>query len=388
MNVRKVFFWLHLAAGATGGIVILLMSFTGVLLMYEKQIIEWIDHRDYRVAPGAQRLPLEALLAGVREQRPALPPAVVVRSDPTAPVELGSGREAPLYVDPYTGRILGDGSRRTRDFFRGVTDWHRWLAMKDEQRDTGRAITGACNLGFLFIVMSGFYLWWPKKWTASNLRSVTWFRRRLPARARDFNWHNVFGFWCAVPLFFVVLGAVFISYPWATDLLYRASGSEPPPRRAGARPPARMPDARPETLSITGLNAIWTRAEQHLPGWRSISLRLPSSDRAPVSVIISRGYGGQPQKRTTLTLDRKSANVTRSESFNDLERAPRLRSWFRFVHTGEYYGIPGQTIAGIASAGGVMLVWTGVSLALRRFSAWRDRRRKAQRRPRNEPVSV
>jgi hypothetical protein len=35
----------------------------------------------------------------------------------------------------------------------------------------------------------------------------------------------------------------------------------------------------------------------------------------------------------------------------------------------------GQTIAGLASAGAVVLVWTGISLALRRFSAWRSRRR-------------
>jgi hypothetical protein len=35
----------------------------------------------------------------------------------------------------------------------------------------------------------------------------------------------------------------------------------------------------------------------------------------------------------------------------------------------------GQTIAGLASAGAVVLTWTGVTLALRRFSAWRKRRR-------------
>ena len=31
----------------------------------------------------------------------------------------------------------------------------------------------------------------------------------------------------------------------------------------------------------------------------------------------------------------------------------------------------GQIVAGIASAGGVLLVWTGISLALRRFANWR-----------------
>lgn len=48
--------------------------------------------------------------------------------------------------------------------------------------------------------------------------------------------------------------------------------------------------------------------------------------------------------------------------------------WLRFIHTGEAFGGPGQTIAGVASASAVMLVCTGISLALRRFAAWRLRR--------------
>jgi uncharacterized iron-regulated membrane protein len=48
----------------------------------------------------------------------------------------------------------------------------------------------------------------------------------------------------------------------------------------------------------------------------------------------------------------------------------------RFAHTGEVLGIPGQTIAGLVSAGGVVLVWTGIALTLRRFNAWRARQRE------------
>jgi hypothetical protein len=36
-------------------------------------------------------------------------------------------------------------------------------------------------------------------------------------------------------------------------------------------------------------------------------------------------------------------------------------------------GIAGQTIAGIASAGAAMLVWTGIWLAFRRLRAYRKR---------------
>jgi hypothetical protein len=46
----------------------------------------------------------------------------------------------------------------------------------------------------------------------------------------------------------------------------------------------------------------------------------------------------------------------------------------RFAHTGEVPGIPGQTIAGLVSLAAVVLVWTGASLTLRRFTAWVKRR--------------
>ena len=48
-------------------------------------------------------------------------------------------------------------------------------------------------------------------------------------------------------------------------------------------------------------------------------------------------------------------------------------------HTGELFGLTGQIVAGVASTGGVVLVWTGLSLAVRRFFTWRARRRAADR---------
>jgi hypothetical protein len=48
----------------------------------------------------------------------------------------------------------------------------------------------------------------------------------------------------------------------------------------------------------------------------------------------------------------------------------------RFAHTGELGGLTGEAIAGLASAGGAFLVYTGVALALRRLATWRARRRE------------
>ena len=51
MKLRSVLFWLHLPCGVLAGAVILIMSVTGVLLTYQRQITAWADIRGYRIEP-------------------------------------------------------------------------------------------------------------------------------------------------------------------------------------------------------------------------------------------------------------------------------------------------------------------------------------------------
>ena len=382
-QLRRIIFWCHLPVGVIGGLVIFNMCVTGVLLTYEKQITSWADTRNYRSAPpapGAQHLAVETLIAKSRESRGANPTAVTLKSDPSAPAEIAFGRETTLFVNPYTGSIYGEGSQRVRSFFRGVTEWHRWLGAKGENRNVARAITGACNLGFLFLVMSGFYLWWPRNWNLKSLRNVTWFKRRLPSKARYFNWHNVIGFWSAVPLFIVVLSAVVISYTWAGNLVYRIAGETPPAPRANQPAPA---STNNQLDLANNLNSAWLRAEQQVSDWRSITMQLPASATTQLTFNIDSGSGGQPQRRAQLVLDRANGDVVRWEPFSAYTRGRQLRSILRFAHTGEVVGIVGQTIAGLVSAGGAMLVFTGLALAIRRFLAWAANRSRSSKAPSN-----
>jgi uncharacterized iron-regulated membrane protein len=376
-KLRKIIFWCHLPVGVIAGLVIFTMCVTGVLLSFEKQITAWADTRGYRSAPPTAEtthLPVETLITKARETRGSAPTAVTIKSDPAAPAEIAFGRETTLFVNPYSGAILGEGSQKVRSFFRSVTDWHRWLGAKGDNINVARAITGACNIGFLFLVASGFYLWWPRNWNRKALRSVTWFRRGLPSKARDFNWHNVIGFWSAGPLFIVVLSAVVISYTWAGHLVYRIVGETPPAPRANQ--PAAPAGANKETASpLDNLTSAWVRAEQQVNDWRSISLQLPTSATAPLTFNIDSGNGGQPQKRAQLVLDRATGNVVRWEPFSTYTRGRQLRSILRFAHTGEVVGVAGQTIAGLVSLGGAFLVFTGLALAIRRLLGWRARRR-------------
>ena len=115
------------------------------------------------------------------------------------------------------------------------------------------------------------------------------------------------------------------------------------------------------------------RAATQMPGWKTISVALPAGDAPRVVLTLDSGDGGQPQRRATLTVDRRTGEIVRWEPFSAQSPGRRARTWLRFAHTGEVYGIPGQTIAGLVTAGGAVLVWTGIALALRRFLSWRKR---------------
>ena len=386
MKLRTLIFWPHLIAGVLAGIVIFIMSVTGAVLTYERQLIAWSDSHYRSVASaGATRLPVETLLQTVKAEHPDVSPtAVTFGSAPDAPVTMAVPQKT-LYFDAYSGRLLGEGSTGMRRFMSETRAWHRWLSVEGEGRPIARAITGWSNVIFLFIVVSGFYLWFPRKWTWAQVRSVVLFNGKASGKARDFNWHNVIGVWSSVPLFIVVLTCMPISFPWANAMVYRVAGEEPPAARGreggaargqeggggregrGAREGARE-------SGLDGLNALVSRAEQQVDGWRTINVRVPESSRAPVVFAIDRGDGGQPQLRSTLTLDRATGDVVTYEAFENQSLGRRLRSISRFAHTGEVLGIPGQTIAGLATAGGAVLVWTGLALAWRRWRAWTKRR--------------
>ena len=371
-SFRALIFWMHLVAGLAAGVVVLIMSTTGVALTYEKQMLEWGDRRAWSAPSpvGARHLPPETLLAKVAEAQPgAAPTGITLRANAAAPATITLEGNQGLLVDPYTGTIIGVPPSGLRAFFRTMTAWHRFLALDGASRATGRAITGAANLAFLFIVVSGIYLWIPRAWSWIHVRNVWWFRSGLPGKARDFNWHNVIGIWSAMPLAIVVAGAVPISYPWASNLVYRLAGDQPPAQATAAlRPHVASPKL------VTGLDGAWRRAQEHVPGWRTITVRLAAADQ-PLTLTVDEGYGGQPQKRDTLTFDRTTGDIARVEAFAALSLGRRARSWLRFAHTGEFYGLPGQTVAGLVSAGGIVLVYTGLALASRRFWTWLRRRR-------------
>lgn len=372
---RKTIFWLHLLLGVVGGIVIFIMCVTGAALSFEKNILEWVEQDQRRVPISDLRLSTAQILGKVIEARPnSRPASYASQNDPGAAVTVGLGSEGSVFVDPYTGAITGSGSKVTRSFFRFNTDLHRWLVMSGDQRPIGKAITGACNLMFLGLAITGIYIWFPRKVSSKSLRPRTWFRKTSSAKARELNWHTTIGFWTSLVLVILTVTAAVISYQWASNLIFTFTGEEPPKPAASQNQTSQTPP--PPFVVPANIDQLWSRAEERVTNWRSISMRLPLGKEAIFT--IDEGTALNKFGRGTLNLDAATAETVKWEPYAAKSSASQIRSWMRFTHTGESFGLIGQFIGFVACVGGAFLVYTGFALAFRRLARY-VRRRSASR---------
>jgi uncharacterized iron-regulated membrane protein len=222
---------------------------------------------------------------------------------------------------------------------------------------------------------------------------------RLRGKARDWNWHNVIGVWTAPVLIVLTASGTIISYRWASDLVYRIAGEPPPAAGSPGTPAVQLSTPEPGAKPL-GPDALLSQATAAAPRWEQMTIRFegnsprngstasPQNSGEPARGSRRGNDGDKPQVFTVsvreqdmwplfganqYSLDPFTGSVLRKETFAEYTPGRKVRSWLRFLHTGEALGLPGKTIAAMASLGGAALVFTGLSLAIRRFLAWRQK---------------
>jgi len=388
LKLKKIVFWMHLPAGVLAGLVILFLAITGALLTYEHAIVDAFSKSETVPAQDgvAQRTVDEIANIARDRSKGAMVIMLNFENRDKAPVvvhPIGGAALHEFALNPYTGEEFVGTSSSVKAFFEAVVRWHRWLAMEGPGLGVGRAVTGAANLIFLFIVVSGIYLWLPKVLKWPMLRPRILFRRNLPeGKARNYNWHHAFSFWALIPLLIVVLTGVIISYPWANSMLYRAFGAEAPKQGGPAfigdlRKDAAIPRTGIDVTKFATLQAATDVAKSAHQNWNSMLVFVhPAADVPIVRVMVRNGHGNLPEEITTLVFDRREGRVTKTQKYEDSSAAERARMWVRFAHTGEQFGIVGSTLAGLSSIAAGFLVYTGLALAYRRLTDYLMTRRR------------
>jgi len=401
--IRAVIFRLHLTVAVAAGAVVLMLAATGVVLSLEEAVTGLAERRLFVVAAdgGAERLAPEEIV----EAAGLAATSLLYSADVRAPVRVYEGRDRYARVDPYTGRVLGEGPGRLERFFEGVHNWHRWFNVSSGSVRRARAVTGAVNVAFLFLLLTGPILWIPRPVTRRSVANVMVPRFRAKGAWRDLNWHQVIGIWSVLPLAVIAATGVTTSYPAVGDRVYpvvgrvvpaevwpggagvtgaeggeeavAVQGAEAVPGAEGVEENARQPDRG--SAPGADLGAVLAAAEAWAPGWRTLILNVPRPADREVRVEVQRGREGQPHKTAVLTVDAATGAVHDWESFADDTPGRRAQEFLRHAHTGEYWGLGGQLLAGLFSLAAALMVWTGLSLAVRRARRFVRLRRALRR---------
>lgn len=383
-TLRSVLFWFHLAAGVVCGLVIAVLCFTGTALAFEKELIAWAERDARRIeapAPEASRLGIDELSARLRAAFPdAKPGSIVVSADPRTAVAFTVSRTESYHANPYTGEVRRSASTGMADFMQTMFELHRYLGFSGEKsRPNGKLVTGIANLAFCFLGLSGLVLWWPRSLSWRAFRPAVWFTQNTSARARDWNWHNTLGFWCAPVLITLTLTAMPIAFPWAARLTYTLTGTPLPasgPQSSGAPPPAATVPAPAAGTEPVSRDALLAAVQRELPAWQTVTLRFahkPDAAKPAATSFTVREAGTWPRTATTtLQFDPFTGSLLQRDGYADLSAARKVRAWTRYLHTGEALGPWAQAVAGLASLAGVVLAWTGLALAFRRFFGSKD----------------
>ncbi|OOQ58782.1 PepSY-associated TM helix domain-containing protein [Mucilaginibacter pedocola] len=216
--IKKILAWLHLWLGLVAGIIVVILSLTGCILVFE---------------PELRDLTTPWYNAAKPEGKAMLPPSVIYRAAAKAlpGKELrsvwyhGEGRTAhvsvvksdsTIFVDPYTAEVL----RIAEDhdgFFEFVKNGHYYIWFPEK---IGHHITGWGTFIFAVLLITGIVLWWPKRWNKANTDKS--FKIKWSAKFKRVNYdlHNVLGFYSLIVAGLLAFTGLMMSFAWFHNSVY------------------------------------------------------------------------------------------------------------------------------------------------------------------------
>ena len=385
--MKKAFRKIHLWLSVPFGLIITVICLSGAALVFEDEVTELCRRDLYYVekVSGAP-LPVEYLIEKVAG---TLPDSVAVTgvsissdAERAYQVNLSKPRRASVYVDQYTGEVKGRHERAP--FFLTMFKLHRWLldGMKpDGGIFWGKMIVGVSTLMFVFVLISGIVIWWPrtKKALKNSLKiAVGKGRRRF-----WYDLHVAGGMYALVLLLAMALTGLTWSFSWYRAGFYKVFGVEMK-QRAG-HGALQTVHGTPQTAHGTLQTAHGTPQTAHggksgrnsseegrgnrehtspYACWQQVYEELKVSNGS-ASVSFER-FGNQ-RAADRYAFNPQDGEITEVTLYKDTDASGKMRGWIYSVHVGSWGGMFTRILTFIAALLGGTLPLTGYYLWLRRI---------------------
>lgn len=221
----KINAWLHLWLGLASGIIVVILSITGCVLVFEHDIKNLLyDHYAVEPQPAEQQLAPSYLYKNIKATHPELEIASFwyYGLDKSVKVSIDHS-DSLIYVNPYTAEILAIVDHE--DFFHEMDEGHRrlWLPPK-----IGRQVVGWATAIFLFITLSGIIMWWPKKWNKRHTKQALTINWKGKLKRINYDLHNVLGFYSLTLALLMAITGLIMAFPVVRKQVIALAGGYPP----------------------------------------------------------------------------------------------------------------------------------------------------------------
>lgn len=219
----KINAWLHLWLGIGSGLIVLIMSITGAILVFESEIVSMSSPWLHATANTSEsQLPPSAIYKSVHEAMPNKVIQSMWYNGPEKTVKVSiKDSDSLVFVNPYNASITAIVDHE--DFFHIVEEghFHLWLP-----HEIGEVLTGWGTFIFFFLLISGLILWYPKKWNKANRNKSFKIKWDASFKRLNYDLHNVFGFYSLIIAFLMAFTGLCLSFNWFREGVYFVSGGQ------------------------------------------------------------------------------------------------------------------------------------------------------------------
>ncbi|MEZ0483133.1 PepSY-associated TM helix domain-containing protein [Fibrella aquatica] len=372
MTGKKLIGKIHLWLGLSSGIVVFIVSITGCLYAFQQEIQDVTQ--PFRFVKQEQReiLPPSVFEAVARKELPKLHLHAInypAKGRSVESIFFGFDPEHyyVIYHNPYTAEII-HVQNMNETFFRWVLNGHYYLWLPPE---IGQPITSYATLIFVFLLITGLVLWWPKNKAAAKQRF--WFRWKDVTRwkRKNYDLHNIVGFYCSFLLLIIAVTGIFFGIQWFTYLVYTATGGEK--SLLFTEPVSQK--AIPTNFSKPATDLVWEKMRAENPNAVSLEVHAIESDSSTIGANVNsrEGVFWSIDYRYFDQYTLKEIPVTNVYGrLKDANTADKLIRMTYDIHTGGILGFAGKVLAFLLSLVAASLPVTG-------FLIWWGRRKKARK---------
>jgi uncharacterized iron-regulated membrane protein len=377
MTAKKIIGTLHLWLGLATGLVVIIVATTGCLLVFEKEIDESVNHDFYyvQVPTPAQRLPLDKLLHTAKAHNPSFKITRIgietAEADRSILFMAKKGKQTWLTaVNPYTGQVIRSINYNKR-FFTVVLQLHRTLLMNE----VGKAITGVSCMIFVFMILTGLVLWWPKRWRTMKQRmAIKW-----SASRKRLNWdmHAVGGFYVHLVLFAIALTGLTWAYKWFNNSIFLVFDGKPFKKMEAPANKVQQP------ILAGYYENLYREANERLNYKGKMTILIPEQDSLSVTISKENYDASVSNVTDMLYYEKGTGRLLQDRLYKNASTGMKVRRIVYPIHTGQIYGLPTKIIAFIACLVAVSLPITGLYI-------WLGRKKKSAKpaKEKLQPVSV